>query len=988
MPEYRVLHEKLGVSTHGNPLTLNPSTLRIGKNFECVRDGIYRKPRGRAAYGSGLPNQNIKQFLEYQDRLFVHLNNDSLYYDSNGSGTFTLKSSSVVDPDTNYKVQGLESSGNLYITTSAGIKKLDSLTGTLTASGMPAGEDSDLRLVTGTWFDNNKSVAYRHLWSKFDANSNKIFGPPSERSDIENTSGGAKQVSIRISIPDEITTSDYLEIYRTSVVASTTIAPEDFQLVYQAKPTPSEITQGYMVVSDSSPEGFRGADLYTNPTQEGLENANTRPPKANTITKYKNFTFFGNIESIQRLYFNLITVDTFIAASSTITLSNGTSSLTIGCADDVADSTVSSVANNTGLCEITTSGAHGLSSGDYVRFLDVTGAGSFPELVNEKIFQVTKTANDKFTFGEAWDAGYTATAGTVDFYEDLGSTPRFIIANSGSPSLDVDLTARSIVKTINLCSGNAKWTSYYISGYDDVVGKMLLTSDSIGDAPFFLTVSLAADTPAFTSPIPSSVAVSNTSNSGGLVKIVTASAHNLSTNDRVYISGVTGTTEANGMWLITKVDATSFTLQSSVYSHAFIANGTVYSREYSSTNDDFQNALMWSKAGEAEHVPLINIQKIGSANDPILKVVGLKDSLFIIKKKDGIYRLTGEAATSFVIDEFDGTVECLQKNSIAKGQNAIFMMSSLGYVKISDIGVEVIGRDNEYKDLIASASTNYEVDGYGFFYEEEKSYFIATHLNRTSTSNTRLLVYNTFTSAWTEREHGVYTNDYYVNLGRVVASNLYTAAPSGPYICKERKDFASTDYASPAISVSIVSIDPVLKRVVINSNITIPDYSLITQGAFTVRILSTVNSATYTVNTTNNLIVGAITILPGIVSTLRYQSFHCGMPEYEKQGSKIVVFFDNDETDIGDLELVTATDLDKTSVTTHLFETQALWGTTPFGNPWGSPTASDRMATYLPEEHTRFTYLDIDLIHKRPKEQIAVCGLSLIFDPVDTRLDT
>jgi hypothetical protein len=989
MAEYRVLHEKLGVSTHGNPLTLNPSTLRVGKNFECVRDGIYRKPRGRDSYGSGIPNQTIKQFLEYKNRLFIHLDNNSLYYDSNGTGTFSLKSSSISDPESGYKIKFVEQNGNLYITTFDGVKKLDSLTGSLTSAGMPQGEDFDLRLVTGTWFDNNKIVAYRCLYSTYDINGNKMFGAPSERQDIENTSGGTKQVSLRVSLPDDVTTSHYLEIYRTSIVASGSIPPEDFQLVYQAKPTSAEIAQGYMVVTDASPEGFRGLELYTNPTQEGIENANTRPPKASSITKYKTFTFFANTESIQRLYFNLINSDDLLAGTSTLTISNGTSTLTLGCAADVVDSTVSLVADAAGLAEIQTTAAHGLATGDYVRFLDVTGAGGFPELVNEKIFEITKTANDKFTFGEAWSAGYTATAGTVDFYEDVGSTPRFIISNTGSVGVDVDLTARSIIRTINLCTGNPGWIGYYISGYDDVVGKMLITSQNIGDSEFYLNVGRVEDKALYTSPIPFSSSVSGTSSSGGLIKITTSLAHGLSTGDNVLISDVTGTTEANGTWSVVVVDATSFTLTGSTYVHAWISGGLVRPKDYKSVNDNFANAVMWSKPGEPEHVPLINIQKVGSADDPILAVVGLKDSLFIIKKKDGIFRLTGETASSFVIDEFDGTVECLQKNSIAKGQNAIFMMSSLGFVKISDIGVEVVGRDNEFKDLIASASTNFETDGYGWFYEEEKSYFIATHTNLSSTSNDRVLVYNTFTNAWTQREHGVYTNDRYINLGRVINGYLYTAATSGPYVYKERKSFSTTDFASPSISVNITSIDSATNQIVVSSNLVIPDGSLITQGAATARILDTINSATYEVNTVANLVVGAITITPGIVSTLKYQSLHCGMPEYEKQGSKIVLFFDNDETDVGDLILRTATDLDRISIDTHLFDSTTLWGKFKWGlGQWGTPSSTDRMATYLPEEHTRFTYLDLEVVHERPREQLALCGFSVLVDPVDTRLDT
>lgn len=71
-------------------------------------------------------------------------------------------------------------------------------------------------------------------------------------------------------------------------------------------------------------------------------------------------------------------------------------------------------------------------------------------------------------------------------------------------------------------------------------------------------------------------AITNVDNNGsGLIRI-TSTAHGLSTNDTVFISGVTGTTEANGTWAVTVVSSTQFTLQSSTYANAWTGAGGVY----------------------------------------------------------------------------------------------------------------------------------------------------------------------------------------------------------------------------------------------------------------------------------------------------------------------------------------------------------------------------------------------------------------------------
>jgi len=65
---------------------------------------------------------------------------------------------------------------------------------------------------------------------------------------------------------------------------------------------------------------------------------------------------------------------------------------------------------------------------------------------------------------------------------------------------------------------------------------------------------------------PSTPGVTNVTNSAGTIAVTTALPHNLVNNEVVYITGVGGVTAANGIWAVTVVNATQFTLNSSTYS--------------------------------------------------------------------------------------------------------------------------------------------------------------------------------------------------------------------------------------------------------------------------------------------------------------------------------------------------------------------------------------------------------------------------------------
>jgi hypothetical protein len=75
---------------------------------------------------------------------------------------------------------------------------------------------------------------------------------------------------------------------------------------------------------------------------------------------------------------------------------------------------------------------------------------------------------------------------------------------------------------------------------------------------------------------PGNMAVTGAANNGaGLIRIQVASTTALIGRTYLSISGVIGTTEANGNWFITVIDATHFDLQGSAFVHAYVSGGLV-----------------------------------------------------------------------------------------------------------------------------------------------------------------------------------------------------------------------------------------------------------------------------------------------------------------------------------------------------------------------------------------------------------------------------
>lgn len=820
MAQGMILKNK-GLFTNSNQLSAVPEgALTVAQNIVIDKDDVAESRRGYAREADAAASDDVRndRATSYQDHLIVHRSNDnSMAYKVDGVG-YTDFAGTYSHPDADYaRMQFLQANANLYFTTSAGVKVLDIFSGPVYSTGMPRGLDGS-GATTGAsgMMADDTQVAYRVVWGSRDTNNNLYLGTPSQRIIVTNSSGGTRDVSLTFTIPAGISTSDFFQVYRSKESASATDEPNDeLQLVYEKAPSGAEITAKAVTFTDSTPVSLMGASLYTNSSQEGIAESNDEPPLAKDIALFKNYSFFANVESKQRISIKLLAV-----------------------------------------------GGTGLAANDTITIDGVVYTGKATESV---------------------------------------AAAEFDVVTGGSAAQNIADTAQSLVKVINQHSGNTTVYAYYVSGFQDLPGQILLMSRTLGTAVFAVTTSKAA-------------------------------AFDLDTG--------------------------------------------------SSSSDEFQNGLMWSKNQQPEHVPTSHIEYIGSKNYPIRRIVALRDSLFILKT-DGVFRLTGSGG-SWSIDALDTSTRIIAPDSAAVLNNQIFCLTDQGVVAISDIGVQVMSRpvEDQIISLISEDYANLKKLSYGVSYETDRKYKLHTISADADTYPTKALVYNTFTQAWTtEVKNAVYS---FVN---PTDDKIYLCNPSDKYVLVERKALNFTDYADEEVDgFSVVSSSSY--SVVLNTTVGLQVGYLLYESASKYSVITAISAQTNTVTVNDSLswTVAAVTVLKNIDCQLEYTAQDFKNPGVMKHFQEVALLFRDTNFITGYLSFYTDLSGGYTATSFTGAYGGAAWGGFAWGSTyWGALQRPKPKRVYVPREKSRGSILSCKVSMGNAFSKWSINGLSLQYEWVSER---
>jgi hypothetical protein len=457
------------------------------------------------------------------------------------------------------------------------------------------------------------------------------------------------------------------------------------------------------------------------------------------------------------------------------------------------------------------------------------------------------------------------------------------------------------------------------------------------------------------------------------------------TNTTIYAYYLSGVNDLPGQILFQNRN-----LSGSVFAITVNTRGTAWSptlptsgTTVSSTNTQNLNGLMYSKQQEPEAVPALNIFYPGSANKAILRILSLRDSLFILKQ-DGVFRLTGTSPADFVIDTLDNTVFLTVPDSASALNNQVYCLTTQGVVQVSDTGVSVISRpiENVLNQIIGTVgATNMSKYSFGASYESERRYILFMPQDSTDTSASIAYVYNYFTKAWTTWDRNefcayVLSTDNKLYMGNSLFSD----------VVQERKNYSYTDYTDESFAITISAFAGPLITLASAASVSLGD--VIYQSTSVFGVVQDINFATNVVTVDTNLTswtVGAAQLLKAIPCTLEWVPTTGQNPGMLKQYNEALLIFRASPFDTATIEYLSDISGGFDAVPIQGYSPLG-WGLFPWGESlWGGVARAQTIRHYIPKEKQRCTLLTPQFFVQNGWSNFQLEGLSLQFRQVSSR---
>jgi hypothetical protein len=557
----------------------------------------------------------------------------------------------------------------------------------------------------------------------------------------------------------------------------------------------------------------------------------------------------------------------------------------------------------------------------------------------------------------------------------------FAVVTGGSASQNIRDTALSLVRVINQYSSSTV-SAYYVSGVDDLPGKILIEAQSLGTNAFYI----GSTKTSCWSPTPGAAATFSSVNTSTEV-ITTSASHNLSDGDAVVVAKTPGGALPSGLTAGTVYyvrDKTSTTLKLAATSggsaidigSGYSATVLIHKTTEASTNDRYKHGMYFSKTSQPESVPLTNFFLVGSADDEIQRIVPLRDSLLIFKKRDGIYRLSGQDSSSFQVDLLDSTTRLLAPDTVAVLNNQVFCLTDQGVVSVTEAGVQVRSRaiETSLTSLLGINASVLKTKSFGVAYETERKYILYVPSAAVDTSPTQAYVFNTFTDTWTNW-------DLAKTCGLVNPANdkLYLGSGTSAYVNEERKELNYRDYADYGSTVTVSAVS--------SATVTLSDVSGVEEGDVifessskfgVVTSVDAVNSTATVSSAIAFTVSGSVDILKAIPTTITWVPLTASNPGMLKHYREVSALFKSDF--LGSAELLFASDVSRTQEAEDLEGTDlGLFGLFQWGDvPWGGGAVRRPFRVYVPRNKQRCSQLTISFEHSTAFAKYKLNGMSII----------
>ncbi len=298
-----------GLRTAPNPHTKRPKGSMVrADEVVCRRDGMLEprpgfKQLSRAGDGT---YDGVEGLIPFDDDVAVQSDGrmysnrvDAEYVQDDGSGG--------EDPSRCWfgAVRGIQYGDALYFCGQHAPRKLFAADGAddytvQTGAPIPNVGTIDAVIDASGWFAAGESVAYRAVIVLVDEADREVRSSPSGRFVV--TNGGVDDLFLDVTVQWPWMpalhrfTRRSVELYRSKKVTGTTPSDELF-LVLERELSDAEVAAKTVTISDEVGQDDLGRQLYTNPSQGGIERANFRPPHCQDFA-----LFAGNLFALRLQY--------------------------------------------------------------------------------------------------------------------------------------------------------------------------------------------------------------------------------------------------------------------------------------------------------------------------------------------------------------------------------------------------------------------------------------------------------------------------------------------------------------------------------------------------------------------------------------------------------------------------------------------------------------------------------------------------------------
>lgn len=198
-----------------------------------------------------------------------------------------------------------------------------------------------------------------------------------------------------------------------------------------------------------------------------------------------------------------------------------------------------------------------------------------------------------------------------------------------------------------------------------------------------------------------------------------------------------------------------------------------------------KNEIRWSMNQQPDMTAIVDYARIGNADSATLREVATRNALFIFKE-DGLYILRG-TVSPWTIELLDPSVILTAPESAVVLDNQIYCLTTRGVMRVSETGVTLLSRPIEpaLEDLTPS---NILLYAFGVGYEEDHAYLLWIPTSGSPTQAEEAYCYDVYTDSWVRRTdaaaHGVvHSRKLYLASGTAIRAErkLWTVAGDQDY---------------------------------------------------------------------------------------------------------------------------------------------------------------------------------------------------------------